>query len=179
MYRSPVRNRPALAAGGVLTVAVLLAGAMSATAAPTGPAVAAQDLQSFTAHGEVLNILPPGSNGNISWTTLASLGVTQAPTLVSTPGDPKGDLTTATGTAPTHFADQLEMYDALGTGSPGQLTASGRTNYYRDARLGVPNADVVSTEAPRADLTIKRDRFGVPHIMASVPPGMWGPASCR
>ena len=164
MYRSRKHNRPALAAGGVLTVAVMLAGTLSANAASTGPVIAAQDPQSFTAHGEVLNILPPGSNGNVSLPTLASLGVTQAPTLVSTPADPKGDLTTATGTAPAHFADQLEMYDALGKVSPGQLTASSLTNYYKDARLGVADADVVSTETPRAGLTIKRDRFGVPHI---------------
>ncbi|HEX7537916.1 MAG TPA: penicillin acylase family protein, partial [Dermatophilaceae bacterium] len=132
--------------------------------ASTGPAAAAQDPQSFTAHGEVLNVLPPGSNGNISLTTLASLGITNAPTLVSTPGDPKGDLTTATGTAPAHFADQLEMYDALGKVSPGQLTANNLTAYYKDARLGVAAADVVSTETPRAGVTIRRDRFGVPHI---------------
>lgn len=164
MYRSHKLNRSALAAGGVLVVATLLAGTMSATAAATGPAVAAQDPQSFTAHGEVLNILPPGSNGNISLTTLASLGVNRAPTLVSTPDDPKGDLTTATGTAPAHFADQLEMYDALGRVSPGQLTANSLTAYYKNARLGVADADVVSTETPRAGVTIKRDRFGVPHI---------------
>ncbi|MHB1474988.1 MAG: penicillin acylase family protein, partial [Dermatophilaceae bacterium] len=164
MHRRPTRARPALVAGSFLTLVVLLAAAMSATAASTGPAVAAADLQSFTAHGEVLSILPPGSSGNISLPTLATLGVTNAPTLVSTPGDPKGDLTTATGTAPAHFADQLEMYDALGKVSPGQLTAGSLTAYYKDARLGVADADVVSTETPRAGVTIKRDRFGVPHI---------------
>ncbi len=163
MHRRPIRSRPALVVGSFLTLVVLLAGTMSATAASTGPAGAA-DLESFTAHGEILNILPPGSNGNISWLALASLGVTKAPTAVSTPGDPKGDLTTATGTAPAHFADQLEMYDALGTVSPGQLTASNLTAYYKDARLGVADADVISTETPRAGVTIKRDRFGVPHI---------------
>ena len=163
MHRRPIRSRPALVIGGVLTVAVALAGTMSATAASTvASAVAPGDLQSFTSHGEVLNILPPGSNGNVSLPTLVSLGVTKAPTLVSTPGDPKGDLTTATGTAPAHFADQLEMYDALSKVSPGQLTANNLTAYYKDARLGVADADVVSTEMPRAGLTIKRDRFGVP-----------------
>lgn len=90
MHRRPIRSRPALVIGGVLTVAVALAGTMSATAASTvASAVAPGDLQSFTSHGEVLNILPPGSNGNVSLPTLVSLGVTKAPTLVSTPGDPR------------------------------------------------------------------------------------------
>lgn len=168
MRSSPVRSRPAALAGVVLTAAILLTSTMSATATatagPGGPAVGTQDLQSFSAHGEVLNILPPGSNGNVSVPILAGLGVTTAPTLVSTPGDPKGDLTTATGTAPAHFADQLEMYDALNKVAPGQLTASNLTAYYKDARLGVADADVVSTSSPRAGVTIKRDRFGVPHI---------------
>ncbi|MCW2600834.1 MAG: hypothetical protein JWM02_2663 [Frankiales bacterium] len=144
----------------------LLAGSalLSLLALAVPPAVAAQDLGSYTAHGEVLNILPPGSNGNVSLPTLVSLGVTRAPALVSTPGDPKGVLTTATPTAPAHFADQLEMYDALGKVAPGGLTASSLTAYYKDARLGVADADVVSTQTPRPGVTIKRDRFGVPHI---------------
>ena len=92
MYRSPKHHRPALAAGGVLAVGVLLAGTMPANASPADvlTAVPGQDPQAFTAHGEVLNILPPGSNGNVSLTTLASLGVTQAPSVVSTPGRPQG-----------------------------------------------------------------------------------------
>jgi acyl-homoserine lactone acylase PvdQ len=148
-------RRPLTAGSAALALLVL---------ASSAPAVAAEDPQSFSAHGEVLNILPPGSNGNISLPTLVSLGVTKAPTLVSTPSDPQGALTTATGTAPSHFADQLEMYDALGKVSPGQLSAGDLTKYYKDARLGVAADEVVSTETPRAGVTIKRDRFGVPHI---------------
>jgi hypothetical protein len=142
--------------------ALAVVGAVALTGAPA-PAQAV-DLDSYTAHGEVLNILPPGSNGNIDVPKLLSLGVTDLPAVVSTPGDPKGALTTATPTNPAHFADQLEMYDALGKVSPGTLKDGDLTKYYKDARLGVAAADVVSTETPRPGVTIRRDRFGVPHI---------------
>ena len=128
------------------------------------PAQSEATADGYTDHGEVLNILPPGSNGNIDAAKLAELGVTNLPNLVSTPSDPKGALTTANGSTPAHFADQLEMYDALGKVSPGTLTDGDLTKYYKDARLGVAPADVVSTETPRPGVTIQRDRFGVPHI---------------
>ena len=126
------------------------------------PALAADDPQAFTSHGEVLNILPPGSNGNVDAAALAQLGVTNLPTALA--DGSTGALTTATPTTPAHFADQLEMYDALGKVSPGTLADGDLTKYYKDARLGVADADVVSTETPRPGVTIKRDRFGVPHI---------------
>jgi acyl-homoserine lactone acylase PvdQ len=56
------------------------------------------------------------------------------------------------------------MYDALSKTKPGQLDEAALTKYYKDARLGVADSDVVSTETPRPGVTIKRDRFGVPHI---------------
>jgi len=129
----------------------------------TAPAVAEQDPQSFTAGGQILNILPPGSNGNISFPQLAELGVTNLPTALRTQREPA--LTTATPTNPKHFADQLEMYDALGKVAPGTLADGDLTKYYKDARLGVADADVVSTVTPRPGVTIKRDTFGVPHIV--------------
>jgi len=104
---------------------------------------------SYTAHGEVLNILPAGSRGNVDAQDLATLGLTT-------------QRTTATGTSPANMADQLEMYDALGRVAPGGITDL--TKYYKDARLGVRDADVVSTENPKPGVVIKRDRFGVPHI---------------
>ena len=56
------------------------------------------------------------------------------------------------------------MYDALGRPGPGTLTEASLTRSYKNARLGVDPADVVSTETPKPGLTIVRDRFGVPHI---------------
>src|SRR3954470_5381491 len=85
----------------------------------------------YTGNREVLNILPPGSNGNVDLAKLAGLGVTNLPNVVSTPSDPKGALATATPTSPAHFADQLEMYDALGRTTPGSLSDGDLTRYYK------------------------------------------------
>ena len=143
---------------------VLVSGATAVTLLALATAAPAADLQSYTADGQVLNILPPGSNGNVDVPALASLGVTKLPTALSNPQGAQSALLTATPTSPAHFADQLEMYDALGKVAPGTLSESSLTSYYKNARLGVADADVVSTETPRAGLTIKRDKFGVPHI---------------
>jgi len=148
-------RRPLLAGTCTLALVGLLA---------TPGAAATSDPYAYTSHGEVLNILPPGSNGNVDAQDLVTLGVTNAPGLPGGIADPKAALATATPTAPAHFADQLEMYDALGKVAPGQLAEADLTRYYKDARLGVADKDVVSTETPRPGVTIKRDRFGVPHI---------------
>jgi acyl-homoserine lactone acylase PvdQ len=149
-----------LSAGALFACAALV----GATALPGSSAVAADDPTAFTRHGEVLNILPPGSRGNVDIPTLAETGVTNLPTFFSTPDDPKGALATATVDNPKNFADQLEMYDALSKTAPGQLDEAALTKYFKDARLGVADADVVSSETPKPGVTIKRDRFGVPHI---------------
>jgi acyl-homoserine lactone acylase PvdQ len=150
-----------------LPIALLATALVGVAALPGASASAASssgDPTAYTRHGEVLNILPPGSRGNVDLPTLAQLGVTNAPRLVSTPSDPKGALATADASNPTNFADQLEMYDALSKTSPGQLDEASLTKYYKDARLGVAPSDVVSTETPRPGVTIQRDKFGVPHI---------------
>ncbi|MBK5305126.1 MAG: penicillin acylase family protein [Frankiaceae bacterium] len=149
-----------------LSVCALLASAavVGAAALPGATATAADDPTAHTRHGEVLNILPPGSRGNVDIPTLLELGVTNVPNLVSTPDDPQGALATASATTPANFADQLEMYDGLSKTSPGQLDEAALTKYFKDGRLGVADADVVSTETPKAGVTIKRDKFGVPHI---------------
>src|SRR5689334_3325033 len=109
------RSAPLATLTGLLAVT-----ALAGTAVLPGAAQAAgSDPAAYTSHGEVLNILPPGSRGNVDLTTLATLGVTNVPNLVSTPSDPKGALATASATTPKNFADQLEMYDALSKTSPG------------------------------------------------------------
>ncbi|GAC1442580.1 MAG: penicillin acylase family protein [Mycobacteriales bacterium] len=153
-------KRPAAA---VLACAALI-GAAALPGASASAGSAANDPSAYTRHGEVLNILPPGSRGNVDLPTLAQLGVSKLPSVVSTPSDPKGALATANGGNPKNFADQLEMYDALNKTSPGQLDEAALTKYYKDARLGVDDKDVVSVETPRPGVTIKRDAFGVPHI---------------
>ena len=148
----PLPPRRALTAASAALLVLLL----------SVPSATAEDLQSYTADGQVLNILPPGSNGNVSFPTLLELGVTSVPAALAS--QDQAAATTATPAAPAHFADQLEMYDALGKVSPGTLSESDLTTYYKNGRLGVADADVVSTESPRAGVTIRRDTFGVPHI---------------
>ncbi len=147
-------KRVLVAAGAAVSLFALAAG-------PATAALSAPDPESYTANGQVLNILPPGSNGNVDAQALVTLGVTNLPSSLAN-GQPPS--TTATPTTPAHFADQLEMYDALNKATPSALKEGDLTAYYKNARLGIADADVVSTETPRAGVTIKRDRFGVPHI---------------
>ncbi|HEU0132575.1 MAG TPA: penicillin acylase family protein [Mycobacteriales bacterium] len=147
-----------------LLAPAVLAVALATAFATAAPGTAATDPAVYTAHGEVLNVVPPGQRGNVGPKELLALGVTNLPTFVSTPRDPKGALATATPTTPANFADQLEMYDGLNKPDPRTLTDASLTGYFKDGRLGVPATDVASVETPRPGVTITRDRFGVPHI---------------
>ncbi len=100
----------------------------------------------YDAGGAVLNILPPGSRGNASAPDALAVGPSR----------------TATGDTPENFADQLEMYDAINTQAPGQITDLAA--YFKDAPIDLPDDQVVSTETPREGVTIDRDRFGVPFV---------------
>ncbi|MGB8649703.1 MAG: penicillin acylase family protein [Mycobacteriales bacterium] len=143
---------------------VLPCAALLSAVAVAGPAAAG----SRDPYGEVLNVLPPGSSGNVDAAALLALGpgkVAADPTsLLSGLQDPKGLFTTATPTAPASFADQLEKYDALNTAAPRSLTDAALGHYFKDASLGVAPADVVRTETPRPGVTIQWDTDGVPHI---------------
>ena len=97
-------------------------------------------------YGNLWNVLPPGSNGNVTALDVAALGGS----------------TTATATSPAHFADQLEMYDALTKRDPGSITRADIEQLYK--REDFTPATVVSTKSPRPGLTIQRDAFGVPFI---------------
>jgi len=133
------RRRVLLATAALLALAAPAALAAPGLAAPGGGAPDA---------GAVLNILPPGSNGTVTPAEFAAF--------------------TATGTRPHNSADQLEAYDALNRVDPATVTDASLTpSYYKDGRLGVAAADVVSTITPRADVTIRRDRDGVPHVVGT------------
>jgi acyl-homoserine lactone acylase PvdQ len=152
----------------LVTVAVTVAVAMGPLAATSfgadSPATTSADK-----HGETLNVLPPGSRGTVSIPDLAALGVTNLPSLLGDPGDPQAVLATANGTQPKNFADQLEMYDAINKVVPSKLTDSMLLSYYKDARSNGEPAKIVSTESPKAGVTIRRDTFGVPHITGATP----------
>jgi acyl-homoserine lactone acylase PvdQ len=133
-------------------VGVVATGALVAALAPSavaeddgGRAVGAPAAKAGESYGNLWNILPPGSNGNVTALDVASLLGT-----------------TATPTTPAHFADQLEMYDALTKKDPGSLTRTDIEQLYK--REDFVPASVVSTKSPRPGLTIQRDSFGVPFI---------------
>src|SRR4051794_20825967 len=132
-----------------------------------GPAVAASTASAahrpYDADGATLNILPPGSNGNVTTADLVALGAGNVPNLFSNPNDPRGALATATPDSPSHFADQLEMYDALNTIAPYSVKDSDLTKYYKDATIDPP-VSPASLETPRDGVIIARDDSGVPHI---------------
>ena len=137
----------------LLVVAALL---LSANALE-GPAGAAADPQAYLQPDQALNILPPGSRGNVGPKEFAALQATGTP-----------PVTRGTPTTPPNFADQLEMYDALAKTGPGEVTAANLTDFYKQETLGLSDAAVVSSETLTAPdggtVTIKRDTAGVPHI---------------
>ncbi|MGZ4450606.1 MAG: penicillin acylase family protein [Nocardioides sp.] len=163
-------RRSLVVLSSAVTAACLLAAPTSATPAPmaVGLAQAAPHPRAPAGYGTVLNILPPGADGNVDGQTLASLGPGQAggdPTsFLSGLANPQAFFTTATPDNPPHFADQLEKYDALNTADPASLTDAGLASYFKDAPLGVAAKDVVRTETPRPGVTIRWDTDGVPHI---------------
>lgn len=129
----------------VAAVAVIVATVpTSASAAPSPSPFRALDGGGFR------NILPPGSNGLANPVQLAAF--------------------LATGARPAHNDDQLRMYEDLVHAVPG-LRESDLDRFFKDASFGVKPEDVESTVSPRDDVTIQRDRFGVPHITASTRDG--------
>ena len=127
-------------------LAVLCAAAAVAATAP-GAATAATAEGPYDANGEVLNVLPPGSRGNVTVLDAAAVGPSRV----------------ATGTTPENFADQLEMYDALNTKGPGEVTDL--AEYFKTAPIDLPAGQAVSTVTPRPGVTISRDRYGVPYVV--------------
>jgi acyl-homoserine lactone acylase PvdQ len=118
-------------------VAATLAIAAPAAAEPTPEPYGANDAGGFR------NILPPGQGQSVNGAQIAAF--------------------LATGARPPHDDDQLAMYRDLIYATPG-LTGAELPNYYKDATFGVRPADVERTYSPRADVTVVRDQFGVPHI---------------
>jgi acyl-homoserine lactone acylase PvdQ len=108
-----------------------------------GPAPGAYRENDF---GGFLNVLPPGENGFGNAADLARFE--------------------AGGGRPQHSDDQLPLYRDLLTGY-GSLDEPGLGKYFKDASFGARPEDVERTYSPRDDVTIVRDRFGVPHIYGS------------
>ncbi|MGQ4516149.1 penicillin acylase family protein [Streptomyces sp. DW26H14] len=132
------------AAGAVLALAVGL------TAPLQGVATAAGTSDDYC-NSQCRDILPPGENGNA---TLADILANRT-----------------LGTRPAHTSDQLGPYSDLANGYP-QLTDATLSSFYNDASFGVPADQVASTDSPRDDVTITRDKAtGVPHIKGTTRAG--------
>jgi acyl-homoserine lactone acylase PvdQ len=124
----------------IVAPAVALALAPAAAAAPDPGGFRENDAGGFRA------ILPPGANGFVNGPELLAFQ--------------------AGGSRPPHNDDQLAPYRDLVFRSSG-LTAAGLDRYFHDASFGVRPADIERTYSPRGDVTIVRDRLGVPHVYGS------------
>jgi len=65
-------------------------------------------------------------------------------------------------TFPPTARDQLALYDGL-TPKQGDVTAADLQRSFKSARFG-PDGRVVRTVRPRAGVTVRRDRWDVPHV---------------
>lgn len=138
--------------------AVALGAAILPAQAATGPDPAGADK-----YGTVRNIIPAGQRGSVDAAGLAKVAA----------GDPAGLVAIDGKNAPTNFADQLEMYDKLGTKRPAQITEGVVDELYKKAGF-VPDK-VVSTEQPKSGVKVVRDGYGVPYITGTTyEDTMWG-----
>jgi acyl-homoserine lactone acylase PvdQ len=147
MRRSLVGLVGIVATGALVATLAPSAEAGDPGAGPSGPGAGggATAAKATDPYGTLWNILPPGSNGNVTALDIAALLGT-----------------TATPTKPAHFADQLEMYDALTKHDPAAITQGDIEQLYK--REDFTPETVVSTQSPKAGVTIQRDAFGVPFI---------------
>jgi acyl-homoserine lactone acylase PvdQ len=125
-------------------LAVLLVPAGAALAAPTPEPYGKHDSGGFH------NVLPPGEGGLANVAQIAAFE--------------------GAHTYPPHTQDQLGMYANLLYGSRG-LTTAKIHNYYKDATFGTMPTDVERTYSPRSDVTIVRDKFGIPKIYGATRAG--------
>ena len=95
------------------------------------------------------NVLPPGSSGLDNAPQLAQFELH--------------------GDRPPHNDDQRGMYGDLAYNAP--IGPGDLSKWFKDATFGVKPENVESVEHPRDDVTVVRDRYGVPHIYGSTRDG--------
>lgn len=133
------------------TAAALLASLFVAVPAARPAAASAYYASDDYCLGQCNDVLPPGENGNA---TLVDVLANQT-----------------LGTLPSHSDDQLGKYRDLVYNYSG-LTDDQVDQFFNDSSFGVPAGQVESTESPRSDVTIVRDKAtGVPHITGSTRDG--------
>src|SRR4051812_40852439 len=124
-------------------VPIPLPGAGGGQQGPQPPPYGANDFGGFH------NVLPPGSSGLDNAPQLAQFELS--------------------GKRPPHNDDQRDMYGDQVYGTP--IGPGDLSRFYKDATFGVKPEDVERVEHPRADVTIVRDKRGVPHIYGSTRDG--------
>lgn len=126
--------------------------ALAALALAAAPASAAAPVEPYRAgdFGGFWNIVPPGQSGRVTPSQAAAHALS--------------------GARPPHSDDQLRMYGDLAY-APRRLTPADIPRYFKDASFGVRPEHVERTYSPRADVTIVRDHFGVPHIYGTTREG--------
>jgi len=130
-------TRAALFTAALSAAATILAG----LSAPVASGAAQAD-----PYGRVWNILPPGQSGTVTATDVLAVGPSRQ----------------ATGTTPTNFANQLEMYDALTKKRPSLLTRADIDRLYKHETF---TPEKVTAEAtPKTGVKIQWDQYGVPYI---------------
>ena len=136
---------------GAIWSAIAVAAACATVCAGAGAAAPVQPYGANDAGG-FRNVLPSGENGLDNSTQLAEFELTK--------------------TYPPHFTDQLPLYANLLHASP-TLTHEQIGEYFKDATFGVSEGDLASTESPREDVSIERDKgYGVPHIYGTTRGGV-------
>ncbi len=134
------------------TAVLALLVSLFVTVSAAGPAAAATYYTSDDyCLGQCSDILPPGENGNA---TLVDILANQA-----------------LGTQPPHTDDQLAKYANLVYNYSG-LTDDQINQFFNDSSFGVPAGQSESSESPRSDVSIVRDKStGVPHITGTTRSG--------
>src|SRR5260370_36703024 len=136
---------------GAIWSAVAVAGGCATVGAGAGAGAAVQPYGGNDAGG-FRNVPPSGENGLDNSTQLAESELTKP--------------------SPPHFTDQLPLYANLLHASP-TLTHEQIGEYFKDATFGVSEGDLASTESPREDVSIERDKgYGVPHIYGTTRGGV-------
>ncbi|WP_205613650.1 penicillin acylase family protein [Streptomyces albus] len=144
---------------GLMTAACLVVTAapslaVAAPAVHTGqqrPAAASDEATDYC-RGQCHDILPPGANGSATAAQII--------------------LNKLTGAKPKHTDDQLGKYADLVDEYAG-LTNGKLSTFFNDASFGVPDDQVESRKNPggRKDVTITRDKTGIPHIKGTTRAG--------
>ncbi len=101
---------------------------------------------------EFLNVVPPGQRGRITMSEINT----------HCPGG-LADFPDCSGPLPDHHADQMHMYESLVFDTSIQSDTE-LLEYYKDAPIHLPAERAETIRSPIDGVTIKRGRFGIPHI---------------